>query len=176
MYSEVRNSRNNAPEDITAREKPVSATSLHFPQQKCAKPRQAAPDVTRELPSPALRHRHLRSAGKANWVPPRSAWGRAAPPGQPRGAEAPQAPFTGGPDPQTRSSLETNLSVPGLPRPGGDQLPLLKLLSPVTTDPLASFSSLPPASTTDRVTQLPDNHSPGPVFTFRLSFAHRKRK
>lgn len=131
MYSAVRDSAtNDLPEHITAREKPVLATSPHLAHthKKPCEVQRAAQDVTRELRGPPR---------------PRAP--------SPRGAESatfrssrPGREYQGGPEPQNCWSLETNLSVPALPHPRWASTPTSE--APFSRHPKTHQPRFPPTS------------------------------
>lgn len=128
------------------------------------------PGTSPRAPSPALSRGH-RPGSRSSRRPGKV---KAAHTG--RRARAAPAPLQGTAASQPCPPLDTSLGVPASPQPVEPQLPLRKLPSRPSTGPLASFCCSPSGSQHRPGSQLLEHHCPAPVFTFRLPFAHRKRK
>lgn len=112
MYSEVRNSRSDLPENSTVTEKPVLASSR-------AKFIKAALDVTREFTRPCSAADTPIAGWEASSGPllPPLREGQSSPGLRGDAEAAPDAGVREGLTPWNRSSPEINLSVPALPTP-----------------------------------------------------------
>ena len=137
IYSELRDSaRNDLPEHVTAKEKPVLATSPHFENTHTQQLRssQGLPRTSPASSEPRPRHGpRPRGAKSATFCSSR-----------------PGCEHQGGPEPQNCWSLETNLSVLALPHPRWASTPSSE--APYSRHPKTHqprFPPLPPTSTTD---------------------------
>ena len=131
MYSEVRDSaRNDLPEHVTAREKPVLATSPHLAHthKKTLRSSEGCPGRHPRAQSPAPAKSPVPSGCRVSYLP-------LLPPGRE---------YQGGPEPQNCWSLETTLSVPALPPPRWASTPTAE--APYSRHPKTHQPRFPPTT------------------------------
>lgn len=164
-HSAVRRPRNPVPERDPAR--PNLALRLPFVSHDLnVRNSSKLPGPSPRAPSPALSRGHRprsRLSLARGRSKPRTPAGRWTPLQERARLPAPPAP-------------DTSLGGRALPQPVESQLPLRKRLSRPTTDPLACSSCSSSGSQHRPGSQLLEHQCSAPVFTFRLPFAHRKRK